>query len=158
MPVCNICVILFLEDSVQLREEVLRMRMRWWLIAALITSAGCGDDSEPPDNFSVDDRDSGVGLRECIDEDDDGFGNQYCEEGRDCDDDDPEVTDECYRCVSPNRNCPCEPGTMAVPCTPDAIQVEGGTLVCAEGTRYCRDGLWSSCEAIGEYTFVPTGR
>ena len=31
--------------------------------------------------------------------------------------------------------------------------VQGGTLVCKEGNRYCRDGYWSTCETIGGYVF-----
>jgi hypothetical protein len=33
------------------------------------------------------------------------------------------------------------------------MHVDGGILVCAEGSRYCRDSYWSDCETIGEYVF-----
>jgi hypothetical protein len=91
---------------------------------------------------------------ECVDEDGDGFG-LYCDKGSDCDDGDPSVTDECRRCKQPKLNCPCKPGTMPMKCDPPDMHVEGGTLVCSEGTRYCRDGFYSDCEIIGQYVFVP---
>jgi len=92
----------------------------------------------------------------CQDDDGDGFG-VGCSRGDDCDDTDPAVTDACYRCAEPNDGCPCERGTRPIFCMPDSIHVDGGVLVCSEGSRYCRDGTWSACEAIGEFTFVPSG-
>lgn len=100
-----------------------------------------------------------AGRMECIDDDGDGYG-EGCGDP-DCDDADPEVTDLCFRCGrAPREDCPCEPGTAPeTTCTPPPIVGEQdgvvGSFVCSEGTRYCRDGLWSVCEAIGEYVFVP---
>lgn len=133
------------------------MLMRLVLGLGLLTVFGCGGDDgggRPP-GVSLEDMDAAAGARECIDEDGDGFG-QFCDD-LDCDDEDPDVTDECYRCGSPAENCPCEPGTDAVFCDPPDIEVEGGLLVCSEGTRYCRDSVWSECEIIGDYVFVATG-
>lgn len=139
------------------------MPIRMVCALGLLLVLGCGGDgggggpSGPP--VSVD-PDGGTGRRVCVDEDGDGFGRN-CGNGNDCDDDDPSVTDECRRCVSPNADCPCEPGTMPMTgCKPpdmDAV-VNGvsGTWVCSEGTRYCREGLWSECEILWQYaTFVP---
>jgi hypothetical protein len=92
------------------------------------------------------------GADECIDEDDDGFG-VGCDK-RDCDDADPEITTECFRCTPPGPGCPCEQGTAPIHCKPPDIKVPDGVLVCRDGTTYCRDGKWSACEVIGEYMFV----
>ena len=132
------------------------LRLRWALVAAALTFLlwGCGDDGGGLPPPSVSSGDASV-SRECEDADGDGFGKN-CVLGRDCNDDDPDDTDLCYRCLQANPGCPCEPGTPPMFCTPPTIKVEGGILVCSEGTLYCRDGMWSECEIIGAYTFVPT--
>jgi hypothetical protein len=95
----------------------------------------------------------------CIDEDGDGFGSN-CASGPDCDDDDPSITDECVRCDRDPTGCACEPGTPSVSCIPRDMRVTmngvTGTLKCSEGARYCREGAWSGCEFLAQYTtFVP---
>lgn len=122
--------------------------------ACMLSAGGCGADDAPPTKRPPKDRDAGDEFV-CVDKDGDGWG-MYCDLGLDCDDDDPEITDECRRCKQPQENCPCTPGTMPVKCDPPDIQVEGGVLVCSEGTRYCRDGRYSDCEIIGQYVFKPT--
>lgn len=100
-----------------------------------------------------------AGSGGCMDEDGDGFG-YGCVPGADCDDADPNITDECRRCAVPNKGCPCEVGSKPLNCDPDdkRVTMNGvtGTLVCSEGTRYCRDGIYSDCEILFQYaTFVP---
>jgi len=127
----------------------------WARLAACVCVlgiSGCGDDDPATPSKPRPQRDAGDEFV-CEDADDDGFG-RYCDSGADCDDDDPEVTDECRRCVQPLLGCTCEPGTMPLKCDPPDVHVDGGVLVCSEGTRYCRDGFWSDCEIIGQYTFV----
>jgi hypothetical protein len=133
---------------------------------ALLACAGDDGGSGGDDGLMTDDTDAGTGARGCIDEDDDGFGRR-CTPGLDCDDEDPSVTDECRRCVEPfdpkrsYENCPCDPGTEMLHCIPDTtmrVTRDGvmGTLVCSEGARYCRDGAWTDCEFLAQYTsFVP---
>ncbi|MGD8860980.1 MAG: hypothetical protein PVI30_13310 [Myxococcales bacterium] len=139
------------------------MRQTLPLVSALLLLSGAacgGDDGGGTGGDYYRPGDAGAGMaRVCMDADNDGFGRN-CEAGRDCDDDDPELTDECYRCVMPNVDCPCEPGTKPAFCKPDDQEVvmDGirGILMCSEGTRYCRDGLWSECEILLQYaTFVP---
>lgn len=131
--------------------------MQWvtWARLAVCLSMlgvwGCAGDDAPPTKKTTKDRDAGDEFV-CVDEDGDGWG-LYCDLGVDCNDDDPDVTDECRRCAQPNENCACAPGTMPLMCTPPDIRVDGGVLVCSEGTRYCRDGRWSECEIIGQYVF-----
>jgi hypothetical protein len=119
----------------------------------LTASAACSGKERRPPPVATDDLDGGADD-ECIDEDGDGFGRN-CSPGRDCDDDDPDITDECRRCGGSGiaTDCPCTPGTKTISCTPPVKHVAGGTLVCKEGNRYCRDGYWSICETIGEYVF-----
>lgn len=138
------------------------MPMRSFWTVGLLWVLGCGGDggggsSAPTVSLGGD---GGTGRRVCVDEDGDGFGKN-CGGGADCDDEDPSVTDECRRCVSPNKGCPCEAGTPPMggckppdmAATKDGVQ---GKWVCSEGTRYCRDELWSECEILWQYaTFVP---
>jgi hypothetical protein len=90
-----------------------------------------------------------------VDDDGDGFG-LHCKLGKDCDDTDPTVTDECYRCLMPIKDCPCMPGTPGMRCDPHymmkvTMNGQTGTLTCNEGTRYCRDGVYSDCEVLLQY-------
>jgi hypothetical protein len=132
--------------------------MQWARVFGLavmvaMLGAACGGDGAAPPAKKVTRSDAGSDEFMCVDDDGDGFG-LYCELGTDCDDTDPEITDECRRCMSPKEGCTCKPGTAPVKCDPPSIKVAGGTLVCSEGTRYCRDSAWSACEIIGQYTFV----
>jgi hypothetical protein len=117
--------------------------------------AACGGSKHktPASTSTGGDEDGGADVV-CTDEDGDGYG-LHCELGPDCDDHDPDVTDECRRCGGVAKDCPCKPGTRAVTCTPATLHVAGGTLVCKEGNRYCRSGYWSDCETIGGYVFKP---
>lgn len=55
-------------------------------------------------------------------------------------------------CVRPAEHCACEEGSGPIECYDDLIEVLGDALVCRAGERYCRDGAWTACEAIREYT------
>lgn len=126
------------------------MKLARLAICACVLSTACGDDDALPPTATR--PDSGDDF-ECMDKDGDGFG-KYCEKGADCDDDDANVTDICRRCARVNEGCPCMPGTEPRSCDPPDVEVDGGILVCNDGTRYCRDGFWDACEVIGGYTFV----
>ena len=128
-------------------------------IALLACGGDDGGSGNDDDGLVVSGDDSGTGSRGCIDEDDDGFGRR-CSAGLDCDDDDPSVTDECRRCIEPNKDCPCDPGTPMMHCNPEDIRTTmngvTGVLVCSEGVRYCRDAAWTDCEILWQYaTFTP---
>jgi hypothetical protein len=134
--------------------------MQWrtvaWLALCAVGCSGlwsCGDDEATTTPRPR--PDAGEEELVCQDSDGDGYG-AYCVSGHDCDDDDPEITDECRRCRIPTtKGCRCEAGTPALKCDPPDKEADGGTLVCSEGTRYCRDERWGDCEVIGEYVFVP---
>lgn len=129
------------------------------LAFALSPACSCSGTEDVPSGFVPVDLDSGMDEA-CIDEDGDGFG-EFCAH-RDCDDNDPEVTDLCFRCAG-NKvadGCPCDEGTQPeLGCEPpkieDVVNGQRGAFVCMEGTRYCRNREWGACEAIGEYIFVP---
>jgi hypothetical protein len=118
--------------------------------------AGCGGDDGGMPPVSVDPGDGGSTNR-CIDEDGDGAG-QRC--GRiDCDDNDPDVTNECTLCTTPALDCPCEEGTEPLPCDPkelgQQVEMNGRLLQCTEGARYCHEvagvedtWVWTDCNAI----------
>src|SRR4051812_24605078 len=133
-----------------------------WL---LIGCSGDGHHDAEDMDAAVLSADSGTGSYECVDEDGDGFGKS-CKKGRDCNDADPDITDLCFRCrdpKKPGKGCPCliDGGTPdPMKCDPDDLRTTQngvmGTLVCSEGTRYCRDAAWSDCEIIFQYaTFHP---
>ena len=90
----------------------------------------------------------------CTDRDGDGYG-QNCAYGRDCNDDDPNSTNECRDCVYPERGCSCNDGQAPISCFLPDKELEGGNVMCSEGSRYCRDGLWSGCEGVHEYVVTP---
>lgn len=132
-------------------------------LGMLVLGFGCGGDDGPGNRGSAGStstRDMDGGSRaSCIDEDEDGFGRN-CSAGADCDDDDPEITDECRRCARDLTGCTCEPGTEPMWCKPEDMRVTQngvtGTLVCTDGARYCREGVWSGCEILAQYTtFIP---
>ena len=117
-------------------------------------SGGNAHHSAGPGVNNTGDSDDGGSAQSCIDNDNDGFG-AYCAHPKDCDDNDPDITDECVRCRSANDDCPCTTGVPPLGCSPPDIEVDGGTYQCKEGTRYCRHGRWSKCEQVGNYVFVP---
>lgn len=122
-------------------------------LAFCLAAIGCEEAKQrsvQPAVPSDDGEDGGEDL--CVDRDRDGFGRN-CDQGADCDDNNPRITDECRRCLAVTKDCPCKAGTAAQKCTPPTIKVDGGVLVCTEGTRYCRDSYWGDCETIGEYVF-----
>lgn len=139
------------------------MILRVVCLGAVLGALGCSGKHSDAGNTSVTttDSDGGTAPRHvCVDMDGDGFGTN-CSAGKDCDDTDPTVTDECVRCATENLGCPCEPGTAPLRCDPHYAKKttqngKTGTIMCSEGTRYCRDAFWSDCEVLLQYaTFVP---
>ncbi len=138
------------------------MRLRSLLTSAVfaVCFLGCGGKGGGgggAGSYSVADNDGGANTvtRGCVDMDGDGYGKN-CPMGQDCNDNDPNITDECIRCRTTNQGCPCDPGTMPMRCDPHYMQKTtmngvSGTLVCSEGTRYCRDGVYSDCEVLFQY-------
>jgi hypothetical protein len=112
--------------------------------------AACEDSEKAPGVSSETDLDASVS--ECVDLDNDGYG-KGCRRGKDCDDNDPTVTNACFSCFhSQTEGCSCEPGTEPVVCYLDPKEGDAGQTICYEGTRYCRNGKWTGCESVRNYT------
>lgn len=90
----------------------------------------------------------------CIDMDFDGYG-VGCLAGEDCDDTNAAISDQCLSCLDDaiQEGCECEP-QVGMQCVPPPIPHPEGLLICREGTRYCRDALWTACEPLGDYVLV----
>lgn len=136
------------------------MGLSLFLGVLLLVGCGGGDDSGTPPVITDPMDDGGTDDR-CVDKDDDGAGRGcglY-----DCDDDDPEVTDDCTRCSGdePEKNCPCDEGTEAMLCDPENLgeekEVNGQLLQCTQGARYCQeaaglDDTWVWTDCVGVFT------
>lgn len=59
-------------------------------------------------------------------------------------------------CARPEEGCACDPGQPPIDCYLDPSDAGDGAFTCHAGTRYCRDGLWTGCESIRDYTIVPS--
>ncbi|MET0389887.1 MAG: lectin-like protein, partial [Polyangiales bacterium] len=90
----------------------------------------------------------------CEDVDRDGFGRD-CARGFDCDDSDPRITNECRSCNKPELGCACAPGSGPLSCFLPDTPLPEGDVMCREGTRYCRNEVWSGCESVHAYVVAP---
>jgi hypothetical protein len=121
--------------------------VRWqWVALGLagVAMLGCtAEERSPAEGVSQN-------AADCVDRDGDGFGAN-CERGTDCDDHDNSIQRGCLRCAFPSEGCACAEGTAPESCYLDKTKDDDGTLMCHEGTRYCREGLWSSCESIHSF-------
>lgn len=125
-------------------------------LAVVLSLSACGSDSTPKTGpIFIDDGGEEDAGTPCVDKDKDGFGKN-CKKGKDCDDKNSKVTDECYRCASPEKGCPCEPGTQPILCELTPTESDGGQTICHEGTRYCRNGKWTGCESVRSYAVSPS--
>lgn len=59
-------------------------------------------------------------------------------------------------CTRPEEGCACTPGSAPVDCYLEPRRV-GDRIACSAGTRYCRDGLYTACLSLREYT-LPASR
>ncbi|HTU57984.1 MAG TPA: hypothetical protein VMF89_06115, partial [Polyangiales bacterium] len=92
----------------------------------------------------------------CIDVDGDGHGFQ-CGMGDDCDDADPLLHEGCERsCRTANEGCACDAAEPPRSCSVSYSLDEDGSLLCASGTRHCRDGRWSACEGVKTFAVPPS--
>ena len=111
----------------------------------------CVDKGGPPLNGepSVDPPAEETWTTACMDEDGDGFGIG-CGNGADCNDDDPNVTAECYGCTRNATGCACGTDGARVLCGELRTSASGGSS-CFMGEKVCSGGVWSACkESTGE--------
>ncbi|MFO0694386.1 MAG: pre-peptidase C-terminal domain-containing protein [Polyangiales bacterium] len=59
-------------------------------------------------------------------------------------------------CTKPEEGCACVPGGAPIDCFLEPRRI-GDRIACSAGTRYCRDGLYTACLALREYT-LPASR
>jgi hypothetical protein len=116
---------------------------------------GCGNSSQPQQGAAggpalPDGTDAGV---TCIDNDNDGFG-AGCVKGLDCNDKDPAITNECYKCNQNAQGCPCTQEGQSISCGELTADSSG----CTKGLRVCSQGAWSACVSDGTATTgLPVG-
>lgn len=123
------------------------------ILAVFVVGACTSDKNAAPVLI----HDDGVEERnECVDADGDGFSarNTRCPIGNDCDDTDPEVKDECHRCIHPSEGCPCEADQPPITCHLESTNEENGDIVCHEGTRFCQEGKWTDCQSVRSYLAI----
>lgn len=127
-----------------------------WLLAFIGCSSERGETWIPEDGeYALEDAGRDVASGACIDEDGDGFGRN-CAGGADCDDTNPEITDQCYRCAND--------GTLGCPCTEEGAQAEcgkvlsklGDQITCGYGFSTCSEGEWGPC-IINNSAPLPSG-
>ena len=123
------------------------MRRLLRVLAGALIVAGCSSEVGSP----VLGPDAGVA---CKDDDHDGFG-ENCSLGLDCDDHDSRSTNECRTCAHPELGCPCATGQQPISCFGRDEALIDGNMMCHEGTRSCRDGVWSACEDMHGYVVTP---
>ncbi|MDD9971945.1 MAG: C-type lectin domain-containing protein, partial [Myxococcales bacterium] len=127
----------------------MQLRYGWWIGAVFFL--GCADIG-PGDVGGTAEMDAGVA---CVDRDGDGFGIN-CGRGRDCDDTDASITNDCMACSRPELGCACGASQEPISCFLDDRLMPDGQVMCSEGTRYCKDGYWGRCEDVYSYLISPT--
>src|SRR3954470_14573488 len=110
------------------------------LACALVLGQACGQEDD--DSLDVP---TWIGV--CIDDDGDGYGLS-CKAGADCDDQNAQLHVGCGLCDKPSEGCDCDPSHEPIDCTVPPELTTAGSLLCREGTRYCRDAHWTACEGI----------
>src|SRR5689334_4323418 len=125
----------------------MKFRQSWMAVALLAGACATNPRADSAPGTSPGQKSA---PKQCVDRDHDGFG-EACSAGADCDDQDPAVHNGCKHCAQPDDGCGCARGTRPVACFLDKTQDKDGTVMCHEGTRYCRDGRWSSCESVYSY-------
>lgn len=110
------------------------------LASSLAVFVACGDEGLPSAGLVGS---GGSAATACEDQDGDGFG-VGCLDGADCDDSSASVTDECYRCQTPNDGCACTGDGQKVPCGKVSSQT-ADSVTCVTGERECVNGTWSAC-------------
>src|SRR5688572_4074008 len=118
------------------------------LIGALLLASCSNETSAPSDPAAMD-----AGAP-CIDRDRDGFGLN-CPLGNDCDDRTAASTNECRSCQFPDTGCACDANAQPTACFLQDMPLDDGNVMCREGTRFCRNGLWGQCEDVHSYVVVP---
>jgi hypothetical protein len=134
------------------RQRSLPASLAWLLtasaaIAVAAGATGCEDSEQLARLYAPQ---QGALNAECSDSDGDGYG-PACIAGRDCDDDDASLTNECYRCTTPDVDCACDEPGEVVACGKVHARV-GDRVSCTVGERTCEQGAWGACRYPGGQT------
>lgn len=113
------------------------LQLGLFVIASCLSS--CVESRQGADATPLEE--SGSTVR-CIDDDDDGFGFA-CPSGNDCDDSDPDVTNECL-CDEPNTGCDCDASGAVATCGTVYSKL-GSQQVCGQGVMTCDGDKWGEC-------------
>ena len=68
---------------------------------------------------------------------------------------DQATTNQCLSCVLPAQGCDCPADAEPESCFLKDQFLADGTVMCSEGTRFCRGGTWSDCEGVQSYIVTP---
>ncbi|MBI2896507.1 MAG: hypothetical protein HYY06_23315, partial [Deltaproteobacteria bacterium] len=109
---------------------------------------GCGGSGRgDPDGDADADADADADGDDCVDRDGDGAGQGAGCEADDCDDTDPETTDECGDDCGEHpqrRGCPCADGAVT-PCY-HGPEGTGNVGTCRAGLQRCEGGVLGECD------------
>jgi hypothetical protein len=122
--------------------------MKFHVLVIGLLLVACVESRDHGAGKSIENQDGGAGA--CQDSDGDGYG-EGCERGGDCNDSDETIHTGCSQCVTPQQGCICAEAAKPVSCYLSPTADDSGTVMCHEGTRYCREGHWSACESIVTY-------
>ena len=112
-------------------------------IAQTNTNKADSSSSDTQSPIDVAQKDAGPVLPKCQDKDGDGFGIN-CDNGVDCDDNNPNFSAVCPDCTKKNyTGCACK--GVAANCYSGEAQWLGKGL-CQAGVQLCKTGFWSDCK------------
>ena len=123
-------------------DSLLRRTLAALAAGLLALTGACGSEGDASDDPTGS---GAAGVTACVDPDGDGFG-VGCARGTDCNDDDPKITSECYRCAHPGvEGCPCDDDGAMTEC--GVLQgTDGATVTCGFGKARCAQGHWGTCD------------
>ena len=75
--------------------------------------------------------------------------------GRDCDDHDARSTNECRDLFASRSRLPVQRDARTDLLLRSDDALLDGNVMCHEGTRFCREGIWSACEDMHGYVITP---
>src|SRR5690606_24154332 len=126
------------------RDSSSTWQLLLWTLVLCVGSVACEDQKAPRRG---DDESNETQLLACVDEDGDGYGRS-CDKGRDCDDSDPEVTNDCdlANCdKTPTApGCKCDEAGAVIECGEQHATIDDRSL-CGYGVQLCDEGRWSGC-------------
>ncbi len=125
-----------------LRSIPLATRLALGAATLLFVAGACSGSNPLPNGIGGS---GGTSAGQCVDKDSDGYG-VGCPLGNDCNDNDPNVTTQCFGCSSGQAGCPCATDGLKTECGIPLGKV-GNEVSCEKGTSTCQSGKWGQCIA-----------